>query len=101
MKRFSSIFAPGLVLFFAVLMGGWFLQKGVSQDKNVYFQLRLFDELVDRMLDQGRPVPVKDLEKASKDFGEMNGELDKFTFGNSSINQLFYYILNNRFIHDW
>jgi carboxyl-terminal processing protease len=50
MKRFSSIFAPGLVLFFAVLMGGWFLQKGVSQDKNVYFQLRLFDEVVDRVL---------------------------------------------------
>jgi carboxyl-terminal processing protease len=50
MKRFSSIFAPGLVLFFAVLMGGWFLQKGVSQDKNVYFQLRLFEEVVDHVL---------------------------------------------------
>lgn len=50
MRRFSSIFAPGLVLFSAVLMGGWFLQKGVSQDKNVYFQLRLFEEVVDHVM---------------------------------------------------
>jgi carboxyl-terminal processing protease len=50
MKRFSTIFAPGLVLFFAVLTGGWFLQKGVSQDKNVYFQLRLFEEVVDHVM---------------------------------------------------
>lgn len=50
MKRFSTIFAPGLVLFSAVLTGGWFLQKGVSQDKNVYFQLRLFEEVVDHVM---------------------------------------------------
>ena len=50
MKRFSTIFAPGLVLFSAVLMGGWFLQKGVSQDRNVYFQLRLFEEVVDHVM---------------------------------------------------
>ena len=50
MKRFSSIFAPGLVLFFAVLTGGWFLQKGVSQDRNVYFQVRLFEEVVDHVM---------------------------------------------------
>jgi carboxyl-terminal processing protease len=50
MRRFSSVFAPGLVLFSAVLMGGWFLQKGVSQDRNVYFQLRLFEEVVDHVM---------------------------------------------------
>jgi carboxyl-terminal processing protease len=50
MRRFSSIFAPGLVLFSAVLLGGWFLQKGVSQDRNVYFQLRLFEEVVDHVM---------------------------------------------------
>ncbi|MGW8267915.1 MAG: S41 family peptidase [Longimicrobiales bacterium] len=50
MKRFSTIFAPGLVLFSAVLTGGWFLQKGVSQEKNVYFQLRLFEEVVDHVM---------------------------------------------------
>ncbi len=50
MKRFSTIFAPGLVLLAAVLTGGWFLQKGVSQEKNVYFQVRLFEEVMDRVL---------------------------------------------------
>jgi carboxyl-terminal processing protease len=50
MRRISSIFAPGLVLFSAVLTGGWFLQKGVSQDRNVYFQLRLFEEVVDHVM---------------------------------------------------
>jgi carboxyl-terminal processing protease len=39
-----------LVLFAAILTGGWFLQKGVSQDKNVYFQLRLFEEVVDHVM---------------------------------------------------
>lgn len=50
MKRHSSIFAPGLVLLVAVLTGGWFLQKGVSQDKNVYFQVRLFEEVVSHVM---------------------------------------------------
>ena len=46
MKRNTTILAPGLVLLAAVLTGGWFLQKGVSQEKNVYFQVRLFDEVI-------------------------------------------------------
>jgi len=50
MKRFSTIVAPGLVLLAAVLTGGWFLQKGVSQERNVYFQVRLFEEVMDRVL---------------------------------------------------
>jgi len=50
MKRKSPIFAPGLVLFIAVFAGGWFLQKGVSQEKNVYFQVRLFEEVVDHVM---------------------------------------------------
>ena len=50
MKRFSTIFAPGLVLLTAVLCGGWLLQKGVSQEKNVYFQVRLFEEVMGHVL---------------------------------------------------
>jgi carboxyl-terminal processing protease len=46
MKRFSTVFAPGLVLLTAFLVGGWLLQKGVSQEKNVYFQVRLFEEVM-------------------------------------------------------
>ncbi len=50
MKRLSTLIAPGLVLFTAVLSGGWFLQKGLGQEKNVYFQVRLFEEVVDHVL---------------------------------------------------
>jgi len=68
MKRFSSIFAPGLVLFSAVLMGGWFLQKGVSQDKNVYFQLRLFEEVVDHVMNSYvDPVDREEIYQAAID----------------------------------
>ncbi len=62
MKRFSTIFAPGLVLLTAVLTGGWFLQKGVSQEKNVYFQVRLFEEVMSHVLSSFvDPVDREDL----------------------------------------
>jgi carboxyl-terminal processing protease len=62
MKRFSTILAPGLVLLAAVLAGGWFLQKGVSQEKNVYFQVRLFEEVMDHVLSSYvDPVDREDL----------------------------------------
>jgi carboxyl-terminal processing protease len=50
MKRFSTIFVPGLVLLAAVLTGGWFLQQGVTQEKNVYYQVRLFEEVMGHVL---------------------------------------------------
>ncbi len=50
MKGFSTAVAPGLVLFTAVLTGGWLLQKGVSQEKNVYVQVRLFEEVMNHVL---------------------------------------------------
>ncbi len=50
MKRKAPIFAPGLVLLVAILTGGWFLQKGVSQEKNVYFQVRIFEEVVGHVM---------------------------------------------------
>lgn len=50
MKKLSTLIAPGLVLFTAVFSGGWFLQKGLTQEKNVYFQVRLFEEVVDHVL---------------------------------------------------
>lgn len=62
MKRFSTIVAPGLVLLTAVLTGGWFLQKGVSQEKNVYFQVRLFEEVMSHVLSSFvDPVDREDL----------------------------------------
>ena len=68
MKRHSSIFAPGLVLFTAVLAGGWFLQKGVSQEKNVYFQVRLFEEVVDHVMSSFvDPVDREDIYQSAID----------------------------------
>jgi len=50
MRRYITYIAPGLVLLTAVLTGGWFLQAGVSQDKNVYFQVRLFEEVMGHVM---------------------------------------------------
>lgn len=43
---------PGLVLVLALLAGGWFLQRGVAQEQNVYLQSRLFQEIVDHISDR-------------------------------------------------
>lgn len=66
MKRFSTIFAPGLVLLTAVVTGGWFLQKGVGQEKNVYLQVRLFEEVMSHVLNSYvDPVDREDLYEAA------------------------------------
>lgn len=49
MKSRNSLFGPGVVLLLALLAGGWFLQRGVAQDQNVYFQARLFQEVLDHI----------------------------------------------------
>lgn len=49
MRYRRSILAPVAVLATAVITGGWFLQRGVDQEQNVYFQARLFQEVVDRI----------------------------------------------------
>lgn len=36
----------------SVLLGGWFLQEGVTREENVYLQVRLFQEVVDRVADE-------------------------------------------------
>jgi carboxyl-terminal processing protease len=46
-----SVFAPLLVGGIALATGGWFLQRGVNQDQNVYVQAKLFDEVVHRVSD--------------------------------------------------
>jgi carboxyl-terminal processing protease len=54
-----STLAPLVVGGMALLTGGWFLQRGVSQDQNVYAQERLFKEVVnhvaDRFVDRKEP----------------------------------------------
>jgi carboxyl-terminal processing protease len=46
-----SVFAPLVVGGIALATGGWFLQRGVNQDQNVYVQAKLFDEVVHRVSD--------------------------------------------------
>ncbi len=52
MKFLRSVLAPASILAVALLSGGWFLQKGVGQDQNVYFQARLFQEVLDHVADR-------------------------------------------------
>ena len=49
MRFTRSTFVPAAVLVTAVFTGGWFLQQGVAHGQNVYFQARLFQEVVDRI----------------------------------------------------
>lgn len=44
MKR--ALLTPLMVALVALSTGGWFLQKGVSEERNVYAQARLFDEVM-------------------------------------------------------
>lgn len=44
--------APAVVLVLSLLAGGWFLQRGVAQEENVYVQVRLLQEVADHLADQ-------------------------------------------------
>ncbi len=44
--------APGVVLLLSLLAGGWFLQRGVAQEQNVYVQARLLQEVMDHVAER-------------------------------------------------
>jgi len=44
-KRISI--GPGIVLLLSLVIGGWFLQQGLAQDRNIQAQAQLFDDVVD------------------------------------------------------
>jgi C-terminal peptidase prc len=44
--------APGMVLLLSLLAGGWFLQRGVAQEQNVYVQARLLQEVMDHVAER-------------------------------------------------
>ncbi|MBI4408483.1 MAG: S41 family peptidase [Gemmatimonadetes bacterium] len=62
MRIKRSFLAPAIVALIALATGGWFLQQGASQDRNVYFQARLFEEVLhhisDRYVDQKDPASL-------------------------------------------
>ncbi len=48
----SAPLGPVAVLVLALLAGGWFLQRGVAQDQNIYVQSRLFQEVLDHVAER-------------------------------------------------
>jgi len=62
MRVSRSVLGSTAVLVIAVTTGGWFLQRGVHQEQNLYIQVRLFQEVVDRVASSYvDPVERKDL----------------------------------------
>lgn len=59
MKLKRSILAPLVVAGLSLGTGGWFLQRGVNQEQNVYVQAKLFEEVLghveNRFVDQKQP----------------------------------------------
>ncbi len=59
MSTRNAALGPGAILLLALLAGGWFLQRGVAQEQNVYVQSRLFQEVLqhvaERYVDQVDP----------------------------------------------
>jgi carboxyl-terminal processing protease len=75
-----SIVAPAVVLTAAVLSGGWFLQRGVGQEQNVYYQVRLFEEVVDHVANQY----VEDVDKGELYQSAIDGLLQQLGDPNTS-----------------
>ncbi|MEX0908001.1 MAG: S41 family peptidase [Gemmatimonadota bacterium] len=59
MKIKRTIFAPVLVAVIAMATGGWFLQRGVGQERNLYANARLFEDVLrfvsETFVDQKQP----------------------------------------------
>jgi len=49
MEPTRNSIGSGIVLLLALVIGGWFLQQGLAQDRNVLGQARLFDDIVDHI----------------------------------------------------
>ena len=52
MRGRRSAWGPPAVLVVALITGGWFLQRGVEQEANVYLQARLFEEVLEYVTEQ-------------------------------------------------
>lgn len=52
MKLRRSVLAPAVVVAVAMLTGGWFLQRGVRAEQNIYLQVRLLQEVVNHIADR-------------------------------------------------
>jgi carboxyl-terminal processing protease len=80
MIRRRTTVMPFLVLGGAVFLGGWFLQEGVRRDENVYVQVRVFEEVVSRVVDDF----VEPVERGALYESAIEGLLDELGDPNSS-----------------
>jgi carboxyl-terminal processing protease len=62
MKIKRTILAPVLVATLAMATGGWFLQRGVGQERNLYANARLFEDVLrfvsESFVDQKQPTEL-------------------------------------------
>jgi carboxyl-terminal processing protease len=62
MRSNRPFIAPLAVVAVALFSGGWFLQQGVGQEQNLYFQVRLFEEVMTYVSERYvEPVDREDL----------------------------------------
>jgi carboxyl-terminal processing protease len=65
MKLKRSIVVPLAVALIALVTGGWFLQRGVSSERSVYAQARLFEEVMrhisERFVDMKDPAELYEM----------------------------------------
>lgn len=62
MKIKRTLMAPLLVAVTAMATGGWFLQRGLGQERNIYANARLFEDVLrfvsDNFVDQKQPAEL-------------------------------------------
>ncbi len=80
MRLKRSILAPVGVLGIAIATGGWFLQQRVDPEQSVFFQQRLFQEVVDRISNDY----VEEVEKGSLYQSAIEGLIQELGDPNSS-----------------
>ncbi|HLU26469.1 MAG TPA: S41 family peptidase [Longimicrobiales bacterium] len=62
MRMRRSILAPVVVALVALVTGGWLLQRGVSQERNVYLQMQLLEDVLrhvsEKFVDEKEPATL-------------------------------------------
>ncbi|MDT8370024.1 MAG: S41 family peptidase [Longimicrobiales bacterium] len=80
MSRHRATLLPILVLGGSFILGGFFLQEGVRREENVYVQVRVFQEVVDRISNQY----VEELGEGAIYENAIEGLIDRLDDANSS-----------------
>jgi len=80
MRGTHSAWGPPIVLVVALISGGWFLQRGVEQEANLYLQARLFEEVLDHVTEQY----VDEVDRSGLIGSAIEGVLDELNDANTS-----------------